>query len=150
MPLLHPPPFSATCIHLWMSEPDDCSMKKQSGSTNSKGLPVLFQGLPPRNARLIAVASVLRGNSTSISTVLRPSLIHQIDLGAAHLKQGVDCVAGRHFQCSQLCCRSVLEHPVIDSSCRRKRQQQATIFSQPPPPPPHAWCRGREGSATVL
>jgi len=38
-------------IHpFWMSEPDNCSMKKQSGSTNSKGLPVLFQGLPPRNA----------------------------------------------------------------------------------------------------
>ena len=33
-----------------MSEPDNCSVKKQLGSTNSKGLPVLFQGLSPRNA----------------------------------------------------------------------------------------------------
>jgi len=41
--LCHTHPF-------WMSEPDNCSIKKQSGSTNSKGLPVLFQGLPPRNA----------------------------------------------------------------------------------------------------
>jgi len=34
----------------WMSEPGSCAMKTQPGSTNSKGLPVLFQWLSPRNA----------------------------------------------------------------------------------------------------
>jgi len=33
-----------------MSEPDNCSVKRQLGSTSSKGLPVLLQRLSPRNA----------------------------------------------------------------------------------------------------
>ena len=46
---------------LWeMKEPDNCSIKMQLGSANDKGLPVSFQWLPPRNARLITVTSMLR------------------------------------------------------------------------------------------
>jgi len=41
--LYHAHPF-------WMSEPDNCSIKRQLGSTNNEGFPALFQGLPPRNA----------------------------------------------------------------------------------------------------
>jgi len=48
--LLYPPHPPHLNIHCWMSEPGNCSVKIQLGSTNSKGLPVLFQGLPPRNA----------------------------------------------------------------------------------------------------
>jgi len=46
--LLCPPHPLQLNIH-WMSEPGNCSVETQLGSTNSKGLPVLFQGLPPRN-----------------------------------------------------------------------------------------------------
>jgi len=48
VPLLCPPHPPQLNIHR-MSEPGNCSIKTQSGSTNSKGLPVLFQWLPPRN-----------------------------------------------------------------------------------------------------
>jgi len=47
--LLYPPHPPQLNIHR-MSEPGNCSVKTQLGSTNSKGLPVLSQGLPPRNA----------------------------------------------------------------------------------------------------
>jgi len=49
----------------WMSEPDNCSIKRQLGSTNNEGFPALFQGLPPRNATKITITSMLRDSEWS-------------------------------------------------------------------------------------
>jgi len=43
-----------------MPEPDNCSVKRQLGSTNSKGLPVLFQGSHQGTLLLVSITSMLR------------------------------------------------------------------------------------------
>jgi len=57
--LLYPPSLCKT-HPFWMSEPDNCSVERQLGSTHNKGLPVLCQWLPPGNAALLTVTSMLR------------------------------------------------------------------------------------------
>jgi len=89
-----------------MTEPDNCSVKRQLGSTNSKGLPVLFQGLSPRSAAkqlLLCCAKGLRSDPLSCHSLgcspswRRSHLLHcpPFFCVVGQTFHGPDCVVGR-------------------------------------------------------
>jgi hypothetical protein len=89
-----------------MPEPDNCSMKRQLGSTNSKGLPVLFQGLPPRNTTINDYSMMLKRLRSLLSTVLwipQPLVSISLDTGATRVNITL-----------QFCCREAVQPlPVV-------------------------------------
>jgi len=85
-----------------MPEPGNCAVKTQLGSTNSKGLPVLFQWLSPRNTTKITITSMLRGlRMVSIDLNHQERLHQEGELSPQYLQIHL-CCRGR----CPLCCRN--------------------------------------------